>query len=81
MSAAEKRVLVLGYGNPGREDDGLGPAFATEISQLGRQNVTVLDNYQLMIEDATAVADADVGVRDINISASGVSFFKPEILA
>jgi len=60
MSAAEKRVLVLGYGNPGREDDGLGPAFAAEIGQLRRQNVTVQDNYQLMIEDALAVADADV---------------------
>jgi hydrogenase maturation protease len=60
MSAVEKRVLVLGYGNPGREDDGLGPAFAAEIGQLGRQNVTIVDNYQLMIEDALAVADADV---------------------
>ena len=56
MSAVEKRVLVLGYGNPGREDDGLGPAFAAEIGQLGRQNVTIVNNYQLMIEDALAVA-------------------------
>jgi hydrogenase maturation protease len=28
------RVLVIGYGNPGRQDDGLGPAAAAEIEKL-----------------------------------------------
>jgi len=54
------RVLVLGYGNTGREDDGLGPAAAAQIQQLGWRNVTVLDNYQLVIEDSADVAAADV---------------------
>ncbi len=54
------RVLVLGYGNPGREDDGLGPAAAAAIERLGLGHVTVCDNYQLVIEDAVDVAEADV---------------------
>ena len=54
------RVLVLGYGNPGRQDDGLGPAAAAGIDKLGWGNLTALDNYQLNIEDAIDVAAHDV---------------------
>lgn len=54
------RVLVLGYGNPGRQDDGLGPAAAAEIDKLAWPGVTVCDNYQLVIEDALEIAAHDV---------------------
>ena len=54
------RVLVLGYGNPGRQDDGLGPAAATEIGKLDWPGVTACDNYQLVIEDAVEIAEHDV---------------------
>jgi hydrogenase maturation protease len=54
------RVLVLGYGNPGRQDDGLGPAAAAEIERLDWPGVTVCDNYQLVIEDAIEIAEHDV---------------------
>ena len=54
------RILVLGYGNPGRQDDGLGPAVATEIDHLGWPNLKAFDNYQLTIEDAMDVAEHDV---------------------
>ena len=54
------RVLVLGYGNPGRQDDGLGPAAAAGIDTLGWPNLTAFDNYQLNIEDALDVAAHDV---------------------
>ena len=54
------RILVLGYGNPGRQDDGLGPALAAEIAGLGWPNITAYDNYQLNIEDALEVAEHDV---------------------
>jgi hydrogenase maturation protease len=57
--AAPPRILVLGYGNPGREDDGLGPAAAAAIEQLALDHVTTADNYQLVIEDAIDVAEAD----------------------
>ncbi|MDD2878666.1 MAG: hydrogenase maturation protease [Acidiphilium sp.] len=54
------RVLVLGYGNPGRQDDGLGPAAAAEIEALGWPGVTTRDNYQLVIEDVVDIAAHDV---------------------
>lgn len=56
----QPRVLVLGYGNPGRQDDGLGPAAAARIDGLGWPNITAYDNYQLNIEDAVDVAEYDV---------------------
>lgn len=58
--AVPARVLVLGYGNPGRQDDGLGPAAAGGIERLGWPNLTAFDNYQLNIEDALDVAAHDV---------------------
>ena len=64
------RVLVLGYGNPGRQDDGLGPAVAAGIERLGRANVTVQDNYQLAIEDSILVAGHDV-VWFVDAATSG----------
>jgi hydrogenase maturation protease len=54
------RVLVLGYGNPGRQDDGLGPAACAGIDDLGWPNLSAFDNYQLNIEDALEVAAHDV---------------------
>jgi hydrogenase maturation protease len=54
------RTLVLGYGNPGRQDDGLGPALANRIDALGQPGLTTLDAYQLNIEDALDVAEHDV---------------------
>ena len=59
-SARERRVLVLGYGNPGRQDDGLGPAAIAEIESMGLPNLTAFDNYQLNIEDAMDVAEHDI---------------------
>ena len=59
-SPRQLRTLVLGYGNPGRQDDGLGPAAVAEIENLGWPNLTAFDNYQLNIEDAMDVAAHDV---------------------
>ncbi len=53
-------VLVLGYGNPGRLDDGLGPAFAERIQTLGISGVTVDSDYQLNVEDAALIARHDL---------------------
>jgi len=54
------RILVLGYGNPGRQDDGLGPATAGALSRMGWRNLTTIDDYQLNIEDALDIAAHDV---------------------
>lgn len=59
-AGAKPRILLLGYGNPAREDDGLGPAAAAAVEQMGLGHVTALSNYQLTIEDAVDVAEADV---------------------
>jgi hydrogenase maturation protease len=55
----QTRILILGYGNPGRQDDGLGPAAVAEIETMGLPNLTAFDNYQLNIEDAMDVAAHD----------------------
>ncbi len=54
------KIFVLGYGNPGRGDDGLGPALAERIESLDLAGVTVDAAYQLNIEDAAAAADHDL---------------------
>jgi hydrogenase maturation protease len=59
-ASGRTRVLVLGYGNPGRQDDGLGPAVACGIGRMGWPNVSAYDSYQLNIEDALDVAEHDV---------------------
>ena len=73
-------TLILGYGNPGRQDDGLGPAVANAIDQLGLPNVTAYDNYQLNIEDALEVADHDV-VWFVDASTAGAAPYAVSVLA
>ena len=69
MTCAADRVLVYGYGNPGRGDDGLGPAFAADIEALALPGIVVDANYQLTVEDAAdlggyaAVVFVDAAVR------------------
>jgi hydrogenase maturation protease len=41
MNAEPDKILLYGYGNPGRGDDGLGPALASAIETLGVPEVTV----------------------------------------
>ncbi len=54
------KVLVIGYGNPGRLDDGLGPALAEALAARAIPGLTVDADYQLVVEDAAAVAAFDV---------------------
>lgn len=49
-------TLVIGIGNPGRLDDGLGPAFAERIEHEALPGVDVLTEYQLNIEHAADIA-------------------------
>jgi hydrogenase maturation protease len=55
-------VLLIGYGNPGRLDDGLGPALAAVVRQMQLDRVTVESCYQLMVEHAEQAAHFDVVV-------------------
>jgi len=56
------KVLLIGYGNPGRLDDGMGPSLAGIIEENRIPGVTVDADYQLLVEDAAAVAEHDVVV-------------------
>jgi len=53
------RTLVLAWGNPGRRDDGLGPAFAARLEGLGLAGIEVESDYQLQVEHAAALAGCD----------------------
>jgi hydrogenase maturation protease len=48
------RTLVIGIGNPGRQDDGLGPKLVELLEAAGLEGVALDSNYQLNIEDALA---------------------------
>ncbi len=60
------RILIYGYGNPGRQDDGLGNAFVEHIEKwVDEQNLTNIEfdsNYQLNIEDAHALSEKDLAI-------------------
>ncbi len=66
-----KRLLLIGYGNPGRGDDGLGPALAQAMSDLF-PDLTVDIDYQLTVDHAALIAahdtvifaDAMIGLTD-----------------
>jgi len=52
-------ILVIGYGNVARLDDGLGPAFAARIQTLKLTDVTADSKSQLTVEDAVTIAQLD----------------------
>ncbi|OGX53738.1 MAG: hypothetical protein A2267_05685 [Omnitrophica WOR_2 bacterium RIFOXYA12_FULL_38_10] len=54
------KVLLIGFGNPGRLDDGLGPALAEIFEEKSFPGLTIDSNYQLSVEDAASVAENDI---------------------
>ncbi|OHD66422.1 MAG: hypothetical protein A2176_06745 [Spirochaetes bacterium RBG_13_51_14] len=64
------RILVYGYGNPGRQDDGLGPALVERLEGEHIPGVATDSNYQLQVEDAVAVSQSDT-VIFVDAAASG----------
>lgn len=45
-------TLVIGYGNPGRQDDGLGPAFIALFQPYANEQCVLQTGYQLTVEHA-----------------------------
>jgi len=73
-----RKVLVIGFGNPGRLDDGLGPAAAEALEAMRLPGVTVDADYQLNVEDAAAIAAHDAVVFvDAALAGSEPFFFAP----
>jgi len=63
------KVLILGIGNPGRGDDGLGPALIERLQQNSPARSNLLNaervcefRYQLNVEDALTIKDYDAVV-------------------
>ncbi|HKJ26025.1 MAG TPA: hydrogenase maturation protease [Anaerolineales bacterium] len=58
------KTLIYGYGNPGRQDDGLGNAVCQRLEAWVSENqlpgIEFDSNYQLNIEDAAAIAEKDL---------------------
>lgn len=59
MTSPVATAYILGYGNPGRRDDGLGPALVAKLERLRIPDVTLDSDYQLNIEDGAAIAGHD----------------------
>jgi hydrogenase maturation protease len=76
---SSKKILIYGFGNPGRRDDGLGPALVERLAGFrpperavvpaGDGSADAFWTYQLNIEDAAAgrgydrIVFADAGVE------------------
>jgi hydrogenase maturation protease len=73
------RILVYGFGNPGKEDDGLGIALANNVEQEHISEVTVEKNYQLNVEDALLVAEHDMVVF-VDASTNDIDGFRFSVL-
>ena len=73
-----KRILLIGFGNPGRGDDGLGPALAARLESLGIPWLTVESDYQLTIEHSALAAEHDIVIfADAAADADSPFYFRP----
>lgn len=61
-----RKILVYGYGNPGRQDDGLGIELVSRLEHWadveGQGHIQFESNYQLNIEDAEIISNYDLVV-------------------
>lgn len=57
---SKDKILISGYGNPGRQDDGLGPILIEKLEADNLSGIELDSNYQLNIEDAYDMAEAKV---------------------
>lgn len=94
MSAS---ILILAFGNPGRQDDGLGPRCAELLEQqsaiVRKADVRIEIDYQLTVEDALPVSqadyvvfidaaiDLDTGYRFTPVEANPQASFSSHLLA
>lgn len=71
-------TLLIGYGNPGRGDDGLGPAFARRIAARQLPGLSVEIDYQLTVDHALMAAQAErVVFADAALDAEAPFYFRP----
>jgi len=77
MTSGRPKILLIGYGNPGRLDDGLGPALAAKVDESSLEGVTVDSAYQLTVEDSSDVSKHDIVIfADAAVKGKGPFFFE-----
>ena len=63
MFKSKLKTIIIGYGNPGRQDDGLGQLFISQLreqlSERNRCQLRLQSNYQLTVEDAYDILEFD----------------------
>ncbi|NLH80666.1 MAG: hydrogenase maturation protease [Phyllobacteriaceae bacterium] len=65
------RVVVLGWGNTARGDDGLGPLLLDRIAALGLPHVETIEDFQLQLEHALDLERADLALFvDASVAAA-----------
>ena len=67
-------ILVYGYGNPGRMDDGLGIGLIHHLQEVNLPYIDLEFNYQLQVEDALLISEKDV-VIFIDASKENIDCF------
>lgn len=71
-------TLLIGYGNPGRGDDGLGPAFARRIAARDLPALTIEIDYQLTVDHAMMISTANTVIfADAALDAQAPFYFRP----
>jgi len=54
------KLLLFGYGNPGRGDDALGPELIARIAQMDFAGVECQNDMQLQVEHVTDLHECDL---------------------
>ena len=81
MTKISKRpsILIFGFGNPGRQDDGLGIALVDRLEPLDLPSCAFEQNYQLNAEDALLIADYDTVIfADASVAVASVALTEIE---
>lgn len=60
MKSNRPHVLLIAYGNPGRQDDGLAPLLAERLERLNITDVEIDTDYQLTVEHALEISQVDI---------------------
>jgi hydrogenase maturation protease len=53
------KILLFGYGNPGRGDDALGPELIARVTQLQVEGIECQNDMQLQVEHVTDLAGCE----------------------
>jgi hydrogenase maturation protease len=56
------KLVVFGWGNVSRGDDGVGPLLLARIEQAGWDEATFIEDYQLQLEHALDLEGADLAL-------------------